>query len=66
MYPKVEISNIVVRGVEVKKSEIRLKPENLHPWLIFSCAQVTENIDLTYLGVTLHTQETVAVADVFI
>ena len=25
MYSKVEISNIVVRGVEVKKSEIRLK-----------------------------------------
>ena len=31
MYSKVEISNIVVRGVEVKKSEIRLKSENLHP-----------------------------------
>ena len=28
MYSKVEISNIVVRGVEVKKSEIRLKSEN--------------------------------------
>ena len=27
----VEISNIVFRGVEVKKSEIRLKSENLHP-----------------------------------
>ena len=31
MYSKVELSNIVVRGVEVKKSEIRLKSENLHP-----------------------------------
>ena len=31
MYSKVEISNIVVRGVEVIKSEIRLKSENLHP-----------------------------------
>ena len=31
MYSKVEISNIVFRGVEVKKSEIRLKSENLHP-----------------------------------
>ena len=31
MYSKVEISNIVVRGVKVKKSEIRLKSENLHP-----------------------------------
>ena len=34
MYSKVEISNIVFRGVEVKKSEIRLKSENLHPWAI--------------------------------
>ena len=32
MYSKIEISIIVVRGVEVKKSEIRLKSENLHPW----------------------------------
>ena len=32
MYSKVEISNIVFRGVEVKKSKIRLKSENLHPW----------------------------------
>ena len=31
MYSKVEVSNIVFRGVEVKKSEIRLKSENLHP-----------------------------------
>ena len=28
MYSKVDISNIVFRGVEVKKSEIRLKSEN--------------------------------------
>ena len=33
MYSKVEISNIVFRGVEVKKSEIRLKSENLYPWI---------------------------------
>ena len=31
MYSKIEISNIVFRGVEVKKCEIRLKSENLHP-----------------------------------
>ena len=30
-YPKVEFSNIVFRGVEVKKSKIRLKSEILHP-----------------------------------
>ena len=31
MYSNVEILNIVFRGVGVKKSEIRLKSENLHP-----------------------------------
>ena len=40
MYSKVEISNIVFRGVEVKKSEIRLKSENLHP-----CTKECYNLD---------------------
>ena len=38
MCSKDEFSKILFKGIEVKKSEIRLKSENLHPWvnLIFS------------------------------
>ena len=46
MYSNVEILNLVFRGVEVKKSEIRLKSENLHPctlspWLVWTSYGLT-------------------------
>ena len=49
MYSKVEISNIVVRGVKVKKSEIRLKSENLHPCLWHQCSFSDLISDLTVI-----------------
>ena len=58
MYSKVEISNIVFRGVEVKKYEIRLKSENLQPCFNYSI-HICCKIDLifSYIGTRQTTED---------
>ena len=57
MYSKVEISYIVVRGVEVKKSEIRLKSENLHPCLLDLPVLIEEAHSLLYISLLIYTSK---------